>query len=66
MAYTVSKVDMWTGAIDDRVGGLAVKLQPLALSVLHLSSRGTRRQRQIHEAPAGPSPAKSTIHRYVS
>jgi hypothetical protein len=30
MAYTVSKVDIWTGEIDDRPGGLAAKLEPLA------------------------------------
>jgi len=30
MAYTVSKVDIWTGEIDDRTGGLAAKLRPLA------------------------------------
>jgi hypothetical protein len=30
MAYTVSKVDIWTGDIDDRTGGLAQKLRPLA------------------------------------
>lgn len=30
MAYTVSKVDIWTGEIDDRVGGLAAKLAQLA------------------------------------
>src|SRR6516225_5680980 len=30
MAYTVNKVDMWAGEIDDRVGGLAAKLEALA------------------------------------
>src|SRR5262249_2144740 len=30
MAYTVNKVDVWTGEIDDKVGGLAAKLEPLA------------------------------------
>jgi hypothetical protein len=29
MAYSVSKVDIWSGDIDDRVGGLAAKLDPL-------------------------------------
>jgi hypothetical protein len=30
MAYTVSKVDIWTGDMHDRTGGLAEKLRPLA------------------------------------
>lgn len=30
MPYTVSKVDVWTRAIDDRAGSLAAVLEPLA------------------------------------
>ena len=30
MAYTISKVDVWTRAIDDRAGSLAATLEPLA------------------------------------
>ena len=30
MAYKVSKVEMWTGEVADRAGGLAAKLKPLA------------------------------------
>jgi hypothetical protein len=30
MPYTVKKVDVWAGAIEDKVGGLAAKLEPLA------------------------------------
>ncbi len=30
MSYTVTKVEMWTGAIEDRVGGLNAKLEAIA------------------------------------
>ena len=30
MPYSVKKVDVWAGAIEDRAGGLAAKLEPLA------------------------------------
>src|SRR5262249_4576681 len=30
MAYSISNVDIWSGGIVDRVGGLAAKLDPLA------------------------------------
>jgi hypothetical protein len=30
MSYTVSKVEMWTGEIEDRVGGLNAKLEAVA------------------------------------
>lgn len=44
MAYTVKKVDIWTGAIDDRVGGLAAKLAPLADAGADLEVVIARRQ----------------------
>jgi hypothetical protein len=44
MAYTVSKVDVWTGDIDDRVGGLAAKLEPLATGGTDLEMVIARRQ----------------------
>lgn len=44
MAYTVSKVDIWTGGIDDRVGGLASKLQQLAQAGADLQVVIARRQ----------------------
>jgi hypothetical protein len=44
MAYTVNKVDMWSGAIDDRVGGLAAKLEPLANARVDLEVAIARRQ----------------------
>ena len=30
MPYTVNTIEIWTGEIDDRAGGLAAKLEPLA------------------------------------
>jgi hypothetical protein len=44
MAYTVNKVDMWTGEIDDRVGGLAAKLDALATAGADLEVVVARRQ----------------------
>jgi hypothetical protein len=44
MAYTVSKVDMWTGPIQDRVGGLAEKLGALAEAGADLEIVVARRQ----------------------
>jgi hypothetical protein len=44
MAYSVSKVDIWSGDIDDRVGGLAAKLDPLADAGADLSVVIARRQ----------------------
>ena len=44
MAYTVSKVDIWTGDIDDRTGGLAEKLKPLASAGADLELVIARRQ----------------------
>ncbi len=44
MPYTVSKVDVWTGQIDDRVGGLAKLLGPLADAGVDLSFVIARRQ----------------------
>jgi hypothetical protein len=46
MAYTVSKVDMWTGEIRDRVGGLAEKLEALAEAGADLEVVVARRQPQ--------------------
>jgi hypothetical protein len=44
MAYTVNKVEMWTAAIDDRVGGLAATLGPLADAGADLEMVIARRQ----------------------
>src|SRR5438477_6705156 len=44
MAYTVSKVDIWSGEIADRVGGLADKLDPLADAGTNLDVVLARRQ----------------------
>ena len=44
MAYTVSKVDIWTGDIDDRKGGLAEKLRSLANAGADLELVIARRQ----------------------
>jgi hypothetical protein len=46
MAYTVNKVDVWTGEIEDRVGGLAAKLEPLAGAGVDLGFLIARRQPQ--------------------
>jgi hypothetical protein len=44
MAYTVSKVDIWSGEIADRVGGLAGTLDPLADAGANLEVVIARRQ----------------------
>jgi len=44
MAYTVSKVDIWTGEIDDQAGALAAKLEPLANAGADLEVVIARRQ----------------------
>ena len=44
MAYTVSKVEIWTGEIEDQVGGLAGKLEPLANAGADLEVVIARRQ----------------------
>ena len=47
MPYTVNKVDMWIGRIEDRVGGLAAKLVVLADSGADLELVIARRQRHM-------------------
>jgi hypothetical protein len=44
MAYTVKKVDVWTGEIDDKAGGLAAKLEPLSAAGVDLGLLIARRQ----------------------
>jgi len=44
MAYSVKKVDVWTGEIADRPGGLAAKLEALADAGANLSFVIARRQ----------------------
>jgi hypothetical protein len=44
MAYTVSKFDVWTTEITDRVGGLATTLEPLARAGADLAFLVARRQ----------------------
>ena len=44
MPYQVTKLDVWTGEIDDRVGGLAARLQPLAEAGIDLQFLIARRQ----------------------
>ncbi|HMC89284.1 MAG TPA: hypothetical protein VKI17_07035 [Gemmataceae bacterium] len=44
MAFTANKVEMWTGEIDDRVGGLAAVLEPLAEAGVDLEVVVARRQ----------------------
>lgn len=46
MAYTVTKLDTWTGEIDDRTGALATKLEPLAKAEVNLEMVIARRQPQ--------------------
>ena len=46
MAYTVSKLETWTGEIDDRVGALAAKLETLAKAEANLGMMIARRQPQ--------------------
>jgi hypothetical protein len=47
MAYTVSKLDVWTGQIDDRVGGLAATLEPLANAGVDLEFVIARRKAHL-------------------
>ena len=44
MSYTVSKVEMWTGQVEDRVGGLSAKLAALADAGVDLEIVVARRQ----------------------
>jgi hypothetical protein len=44
MSLTIEKVDVWAGEIQDRAGGLAAKLQPLAEAGTDLSFLIARRQ----------------------
>jgi hypothetical protein len=44
MAYSVSKVEMWTAEIEDRVGGLNAKLEALAKAGVDLEVVVARRQ----------------------
>jgi hypothetical protein len=44
MAFTANKVEMWTGEINDRVGGLAAVLEPLAEAGVDLEVVVARRQ----------------------
>ncbi|HZL88221.1 MAG TPA: ACT domain-containing protein [Pirellulaceae bacterium] len=44
MSLTIEKVDVWAGEIQDRAGGLADKLQPLAAGGTDLSFLIARRQ----------------------
>ncbi|HMC65919.1 MAG TPA: ACT domain-containing protein [Gemmataceae bacterium] len=47
MAYTVKRVDVWSGEIEDRAGGLAAKLGPLADAGANLAFVIARRQPHI-------------------
>ena len=44
MPYDVKKLDVWTGEINDQVGGLASKLEPLAQAGVDLQFLVARRQ----------------------
>jgi hypothetical protein len=44
MAYTVTKFDVWTREINDRAGGLAAALEPLAAAGTDLAFVVARRQ----------------------
>ena len=44
MAYRINKVDIWSGEIDDRAGGLAARLAPLAAAGVDLQFVVARRQ----------------------
>jgi len=44
MTYTVSKVEMWSGELEDLVGGLDRKLEPLAEAGVDLEIVVARRQ----------------------
>ena len=47
MPFEVKKLDVWTGAIDDRVGGLSSKLEPLAQAGVDLQFLVARRQPHV-------------------
>jgi hypothetical protein len=47
MAYTVNKVSIWSGEIEDRVGGLAAKLEALAEAGVDLEVVVARRQAHL-------------------
>ena len=47
MSQGVKKLDVWTGAIDDNVGGLASKLEPLAKAGVDLQFLVARRQSHL-------------------
>ena len=47
MPYDVKKLDVWTGEIDDNVGGLASKLEPLAKAAVDLQFLVARRQTHL-------------------
>jgi hypothetical protein len=47
MAYSVNKVEMWSGEIDDQVGGLATKLEMLAKAGADLEIVVARRQPNV-------------------
>ncbi|HZU38213.1 MAG TPA: ACT domain-containing protein [Gemmataceae bacterium] len=51
MAYSVAKVEMWIGRIEDQVGGLAHRLEPLAAAGANLEFLIARRVR--HEPGHG-------------
>lgn len=51
MAYEISKVDVWTGTIEDRAGSLAAKLAPLADAGVDLSFLIARRD--LHKPGSG-------------
>jgi hypothetical protein len=51
MPYIVSKVEMWTGQIEDRVGGLSAKLAALADAGVDLEIVVARRQGHLPESP---------------
>src|SRR5262249_30751396 len=46
MPNQVKKLDVWTGEVEDRVGGLAAKLEPLASAGVDLQFVIARRQPQ--------------------
>jgi hypothetical protein len=43
-AYTLSKIDVWAGTLEDRPGGLAEKLEALAVAGVNLEFIIARRQ----------------------
>jgi hypothetical protein len=47
MPYDVKKLDVWTGEFDDKVGGLAFKLELLAKAAVDLQFLVARRQAHL-------------------